>query len=485
MSRLRPPLPPALEQWLRDVLPRVLPFADAASQALPLGRLLRLSLFQVSVGMAGALLVGTLNRVMIVELGMSAWLVALMVSLPILAAPFRTLIGYRSDVHRSAIGWRRVPYLWMGTFLLFAGFSIMPFALMVLTGEGELGLAWVGQIAAALSFLLVGLGMQTTQTAGLALATDIAPEQVRPRVVALLYVLLLLGMVGGGLLFSAALEDFSGTKLIQLVQGVAVLIVVLNVTASWKQEARDPTRRHRLAQDPPLPFRALWQRFIQRPASRRFLWTVGLGTAAFNMQEIVLEPYGGEILRLSVGQTSALTALLAGGSLAAFAWSARWLAQGRDALRIAGLGLLIGLPGFSLVLFAAPADSAWMFRIGTVLVGFGAGLFAVSTLTAAMDLEVQEHAGFALGAWGAVQATAAGLAVGLGGTVRDAAAALAADGSFGPALQHPATGYGTVYAIELFLLFLALIALGPLVRLRTRSTEPAPAGKFGLAEFPG
>jgi len=225
MSRLRPPLPPALEQWLRAVLPRVLPFADAASQALPLGRLLRLSLFQVSVGMAGALLVGTLNRVMIVELGMSAWLVALMVSLPILAAPFRTLIGYRSDVHRSAIGWRRVPYLWMGTFLLFAGFSIMPFALMVLTGEGELGLAWVGQIAAALSFLLVGLGMQTTQTAGLALATDIAPEQVRPRVVALLYVLLLLGMVGGGLLFSAALEDFSGTKLIQLVQGVAVLIV--------------------------------------------------------------------------------------------------------------------------------------------------------------------------------------------------------------------------------------------------------------------
>ena len=55
MSRLRPPLPPALEQWLRAVLPRVLPFADAASQALPLGRLLRLSLFQVSVGMAGAL----------------------------------------------------------------------------------------------------------------------------------------------------------------------------------------------------------------------------------------------------------------------------------------------------------------------------------------------------------------------------------------------------------------------------------------------
>jgi len=51
---------------------RFLPFADAASPDLPLPRLLRLSLFQVSVGMALVLLVGTLNRVMIVELKVPA-----------------------------------------------------------------------------------------------------------------------------------------------------------------------------------------------------------------------------------------------------------------------------------------------------------------------------------------------------------------------------------------------------------------------------
>jgi hypothetical protein len=48
--------------------PRFLPFADVATEDLPLSRLLRLSLFQVTVGMALVLLVGTLNRVMIVEL---------------------------------------------------------------------------------------------------------------------------------------------------------------------------------------------------------------------------------------------------------------------------------------------------------------------------------------------------------------------------------------------------------------------------------
>lgn len=484
MSWSRPPLPPALEQWLRVVLPRVLPFADAASKELPMARLLRLALFQVSVGLASALLVGTLNRVMIVELGMSAWLVAFMVGLPLLAAPFRTLIGYRSDTHRSAIGWRRVPYLWMGTFFLFAGFAILPFALLVLTGEGELGLAWVGYTAASLSFLLVGAGIQITQTAGLALATDLAPVHLRPRVVALMYVLLLIGLVGGGLAFSSILSEFSGTKLVQVVQGVALVCVSLNLAASWKQEARDPLRRKRLEAAPPLAFADLWSRFIQRPASRRFLWTVGLGTAAFNMQEIVLEPYGGEILGLSVGETSSLTALLAGGSLTAFFVAARLLGKGFDPIRIAALGILVGLPGFSAVVFAAPAESALLFRAGTVLIGVGAGLFSVSTLTAAMGMEDQEHVGFALGAWGAVQATAAGLAVGLGGALRDGVGALASSGVLGVVLQHPATSYGFVYHLELLLLFMALIALGPLVRAGSRHT-PAKAGKFGLAEFPG
>ena len=71
---------------------RFLPFADAASPELPLSRLLRLSLFQVSVGMALVLLVGTLNRVMIVELKVPAALVSIMVALPLLFAPLRACV---------------------------------------------------------------------------------------------------------------------------------------------------------------------------------------------------------------------------------------------------------------------------------------------------------------------------------------------------------------------------------------------------------
>ena len=477
------PLSRLARQWKR-LSPRFLPFADAASADLPLPRLLRLSLFQVSVGMATALMVGTLNRVMIVELGVAAWLVALMVALPIVVAPLRAFIGHRSDTYASAIGWRRVPYVGMGAFLQFAGLSIMPFALLLLSGEAEhQHLIWVGHVAAALGFLLVGAGLQTTQTAGLALATDLAAAESRPRVVALMYVMLLVGLAGGGALFSALLSDFSPTRLVQVVQGAAMLTVLLCITAVWKQEARDPSRR-RSRRDPAAAFGPRWKSFIAQPQARRFRWTVALGTAAFNMQDVVLEPYGAEILKLSVGATSALTAVMACGALGAFALAARWLARGGDPYRVAACGAVLGLPAFAAVVFSAPLDAPWLFRAGTALIGFGGGLFAVGTLTAAMTLESREHVGLALGAWGAVQATAAGLAIATGGALRDVIGTLATQGALGTALQSPVTGYSFVYHLEIYLLFAALIAIGPLVR-PLGAARPALPTKFGLADLPG
>ena len=164
---------PLSQKW-RQVALTWLPFADAASAELPLSRLLRLALFQVSVGMATVLLNGTLNRVMIVELSVPAWLVAMLIALPLLIAPFRILMGHRSDTHRSAIGWKRVPYIWIGTTLQFGGLSIMPFALLLLSRPENFTLGIIASIAA---FLLTGAGIHMTQTAGLALATDMAKHK--------------------------------------------------------------------------------------------------------------------------------------------------------------------------------------------------------------------------------------------------------------------------------------------------------------------
>ena len=474
-----------IQAWARRG-PELLPFADAASEGLPVSRLVRLSLFQVSVGMATVLLIGTLNRVLIVELGVPAWLVSAMVGLPLVFAPFRALVGFRSDNHVSALGWRRVPYIWMGTMLQFGGLAIMPFALILLSGDTR-GPVIIGQAGAALAFLMTGAGLQTTQTAGLALATDLAPPETRPRVVALMYMMLLVGMVGAGLGFGALLANFSEMRLIQVVQGSALLTMVLNVTALWKQEPRDPNRGR--GAPAARSFMETWHEFLGRRQARRFLWTVGLGTAAFNMQDIILEPYGCEVLHLSVGATTTLTAMLALGMLVAFAYAGRRLTAGADPCRIAAYGLLVGLGAFACVVLAAPLESPLLFRLGGIAIGFGGGLFSVGTLADAMARERGGDNGLALGAWGAVQATAAGLAIALGGGLRDLVAAHAQRGGFGPALlDAPAAGYGAVYLLEIVLLFVTLVAIGPLVqggrRPAFQDNRDVSAQGLGLADAP-
>lgn len=461
------------------VATRWLPFADAASAELPLHRLLRLALFQVSVGIATSLMVGTLNRVMIVELGVSAGLVALMVGLPLLVAPLRALIGFRSDTHRSFLGWKRVPFMWIGGLMQFGGLAIMPFAVLLLSGETSLQL-WTGRVAAAVAFLLVGAGLQTTQTAGLALATDLSPPAARARVVSLMYVMLLLGMVGSGVVFGWLLADFTPTRLVQVVQGSAVVTVILNLVALWKQEPRNSLRGRESVQS--VGFAITWQRFAGQGKVLRLLVAVGLGTAAFNMQDIILEPYGGEVLGLSVSATSALTAMMALGALIAFAVAARTLGRGGEPHRVAAYGALAGLVAFSAVVFAEPLESVNLFRFGVVLIGFGGGLFSVGTLTAAMGLENGGFNGLAMGAWGAVQATCAGVAISMGGVLRDLVSSLATSGALGEALANPATGYSAVYHLELALLFATLIAIGPLVRYSR--PHQRQQSKFGLAEFP-
>jgi len=389
------------------------------------------------------------------------------------------LIGYRSDHHRSYLGWRRVPYLWFGTLLQFGGLAIMPFALIVMT-EPHNGPVWLGSAAAMLAFALVGAGLHTTQTAGLALATDIATPETRSRVVAFLYTLLLLGTIFASVGFAGLLADFTYIRLIKVLQGAAMLTAALNLVALWKQEVRRPdlTRHDQVRPS----FAAVWREFSKTGRPRRLLLGVGLGTVGFSMQDILLEPYGAQILGMSVSETTSLTAIWALGMLAAFVISARLLSDQRDPIRVAASGAVIGVFAFATVIFAGPLHSTILFYSGVLGIGLGGGFFAVGTLSAVMSLGAQQHTGLALGAWGAVNATATGVAIFAGGALRDLFSMLSHRGVVDPLLDSAVSAYGAVYHLEILMLFLALIALGPIVR--TGPIDAEQHSSFGLADFP-
>lgn len=455
---------------------KYLPFADAATEAVPLSRLLRLSLFQVTVGMALVLMVGTLNRVMIVELSVPATLVGAMLALPLVFAPFRALIGFKSDNFKSALGLRRLPYIFKGTMLQFGGFAIMPFALLVLSGYGKAAEApqWIGQVAAALAFLLVGAGVHIVQTVGLALATDLVEEQEQPKVVGLMYVSLLTGMIVSAFTYGALLENYSPLRLVQVIQGSAVLTVLLNFFAMWKQEARNRVRGNAKREAEP-NFSQAWAKLAERPGMIRLLAIIAFGTAGFGMADVLMEPFGGQVLQMSVAETTRLTVYLALGTLVGFTMASRWLGRGARPIDIAIYGALVGVPAFGFVVLSAELLSVAVLIGATLAAGFGAGLFGHGTLTATMRSAPREQIGLSLGAWGAVQTTSAGISIAVGGVLRDSLQASTQG-------VHSSAPYVPVFILEIGLLVLALLLAFPMFGRNAAASDKPKAAQDGFAE---
>ena len=143
----------------------------------------------------------------------------------------------------------------------------------------------------------------------------------------------------------------------------------------------------------------------------RLLAVIGLGTAGFGMADVLLEPFGGQVLAMSVAETTRLTIVLAFGSLIGFGLASRWLGRGGRPMDVAATGAMIGIPAFVLILISAVTLTVPLLIFATLLAGFGAGLFGHGTLTATMRAAPRDQIGLSLGAWGAVQTTAAGVAI--------------------------------------------------------------------------
>ena len=462
----------------------ILPFSDAGSTNFSLFQLLRLSLFQISVGMATVMLAGTLNRVMIVELLVPASLVAIMIAIPVLIAPLRTFYGHKSDTYKSFIGWKRIPYMWFGSLFQFGGLAIMPFAIIILSGDQTVGPSWAGEVLVAIAFLFTGIGMHITQTVGLALAADRATKENRPRVVALLYFMFLFGMGISAVVIGILLADFSKLRLIQVVQGSAVLTLFLNLVAVWRQEQIIINNQKN---DKSEKFFLSWKKFISDRKTNSLIWVVFWGTLAFSMQDVLLEPYGGQILGLSVSETTNLTGVWALGALLGLALAANNSKKTVSSVSNAMTALLIGIVGFSAIIFSSPMQFPFLYFLGTLFIGFGTGLFSVSLLIIAMALSSKTNlgSGFILGSWGAAQAIGAGLGIAVGGILRDVVNKIALSGYLGSTFENNSIGYIFVYHLEILFIFITLIVLGMLSQeINKRKIKDHAQKSFGLTEIP-
>lgn len=437
---------------------------------------LRLGLFQFGMGLSIAPLTGTLNRVLIDEMHIPAVAVGFLIAIHYFVSPIRAMIGFRSDQNRVQGHWR-TPYVVLGAMLTYGGLATAPFSLILLSGDGTIGFL-PAMLVCTVIFLVYGIGINVVETVFLALVSDITDPKERGRVLAVLWIMLVLGTVVSSIIISYLLHEYSHMRLIRVMQGSAVVFIVFALLALWNREKLNSSGLIE-GQDNPIRVRLSLGESIKlllgQKALRSLFIILFIATTGFATHDVLLEPYGGQVLNMTVAETTQLTALWGIAMLLAIAVAGSMLWRGLSSVTIILLGCAVGALGFLTISYASDAALVTPFRIGVFMIGAGRGLFIVSSIALVMSLTDVGHAGLFIGLWGVMQALAQGFGTIGGGLVRDVAHALT--GSV-------VLGYTVVYAASLVLLIVSLvlvIALG-LERLMRESTSRSPWE--GLQDIP-
>jgi BCD family chlorophyll transporter-like MFS transporter len=359
---------------------------------------LRLSLYQFWLGAVSVLMLGTLNRVLRVEMGLNLALVGLILGgAHYLAALVSIPIGYRSDTQPYG-GYHRLPYILAGTALAVIAVVSAPFVAAFVAQDPT-----PARLALAFAFFFVeGLGVSVGATTYLALVTDRTDEAERGRVVSIIWTMMMVGILAGALGGAAYLRSFSFNRLVSLFALAGAMVSLLTLVALWGME-----RRRTGPQSSTSPtLRTSLQVLTHSRQTRLFFIFLLLGLFFHFLQDVILEPFGGEVLNLSVRQTTlfnaynmvgVITGLLIGGAL---------VIPRIGKKRTAAAGNLIGVAAFALLAFVSLSRDPGLVAVAILLMGLGTGAFTVGGVSLMMDLTVNGQAGLFVGAWTLAQALA-------------------------------------------------------------------------------
>lgn len=410
--------------------------------------IVRLGLVQTALGAVVVLTTSTLNRVMVVEYALPAMLPGALVAWHYAVQALRPRFGHGSDVSG-----RRTPWILGGMAALAAGGVLAAFATAVMARDPFWGI-----VLASLAFTAIGAGVGAAGTSLLALlAASVAPVR-RGAAATIVWLMMIFGFAVTAGVAGAFLDPFTPARLVTVTAAVAAIAMALTVIGVLGIE------RHALARPPERaakpPFRAALAEVWADDEARRFAIFVFMSMLAYNLQDLILEPFGGIVFGLTPGATTQLAGLQHTGVLIGMlsvATAATWIGRGRfGSLRTWTVGgCLASALAFVGLITAANIGPPLPLGPFVLFLGIANGAFAVAAIGTMMSLAGAGRVageGVRLGVWGAAQAFAFGLGGFLGTAAIDLTRALFAD---------PATAYAVVFAAEaLVFLWAAKLAAG-------------------------
>jgi MFS transporter, BCD family, chlorophyll transporter len=381
--------------------------ANAQASTLSWFRIVRIGLVQAMLGSVVVLTTSTLNRVMVLELMLPALVPGLLVALHYAVQLSRPRMGHASDM-----GKRRTPWIIGGMVVLALGGWLGAVATAWMGAQPTLGL-----LLAALAFSMVGLGVSASGTSLLTLLAKRVESERRAAAAALVWVMMIVGFAVTAGVAGRFLDPYAPERLVSVSGTVSLVAVAVTCLALWRLEPRGALvlavpgtadqglSRQRFM----LALRDAWS----HTPSRRFTVFVFVSMVAYSAQDLILEPFAGLLFGLTPGQTTQLSGLQHGGTLAGMLLAAlagrRVLGVSMGSLRtwmvggcLASCAMLLGLAfaGFH----AAPN---WPLSANVFLLGAANGAFsiaAIGSMMALADHEGRGREGTRMGLWGAAQA---------------------------------------------------------------------------------
>ena len=456
---------------------------------LSLIRNLKLGLFHLGSGIADVITTGVWNRIMISDFGLSATPVAFLLSLRYFLIPIGIWSGEMSD-RRRLLGTRRLAWIWSGRLLmliglLLTGWQTSEISQKLLQINSE-GVTWNDWLVFAFALLLFSLGNALSGSTFLALLYDRAPQRQRGQVVGIVWAFLLLGFTLAGILFGILLPE--GTESVQyltpstirsLFVATSAIVAILWFVSIVGEERKSRTDRSSanttLLQGRYHPdLKLIWD----QPKLRNFVYFLISSFIFAFLQDIVLEPFAGDVLAISTEKTARFSAYWGGMSILSTVIALYMIRKFENIQHtmLASWGTLLLTVAIGLFAVIAFTDANWLLIPGLLIMGFGLGLWNVGTLGLMMDFSPSDRAGTFMGIWTVVITLSRGTGVFAGGVLRD--------------LLHfigltLASSYGALFLIEVVGLtasWLFLQKVKQQVQITHLSSSPAKVGLSELAE---
>lgn len=402
----------------------------------------RLAGFSIAYGLSGALIGGTLNRIMIADLGLPASLVASFFAIPLLVSPVRVWLGYRSDGF-PLFGRRREPYIILGALII--GLGIIASANVAAKATEVTALLVLSGI---LSFLLYGIGRNLAHNTYQALITDRYEKAQRTRAVTFYEVATLLGSVMGAGFIGKALETYEPSRMISVSMGVATAIFILALFAAINQEPRNPNTRNAMERARQIPFSQVLKEvvFADRQVRIFFILVIFtfIGTLA---QDALLEPYGGLVLGMSVGDTTRLTMYWGLGVMFAMLLSGFFLLKLLGYMKLMRTGIILSILVFIGLVIMGVMGNAGAFKGLVFVMGLGTGMAGAGMLSGVVSFTTPIRAGMLMGVWGVANMVGHAFGNLMGGAIVD---------GMRLATGSPLIAYSTLFGMEAVMLVIAL-----------------------------